>query len=231
MKTTDHKLQGHTRFAGLPISIENKKGSTRSGVDANGKPWSVVMPFDYGYIGKTKGPDGDAYDCFIGPNGAAKFAYVVHQCKQLDRNKWDEDKVMLGFNSADAAIRAYRSAYNNVDLFHSMTVMPIEVFKKKVRATLGKKRQDKLHAFSFDYQVGDDYRQFREGTAIQPRPTNHPPSLKDPIDVPVENPDDEEGKKKRKRKANREYYTELARRQTGKPELVNTTIFVPLSQG
>ncbi len=116
------KLQGHTRFAGLPISIENKKGSTRSGVDAFGKPWSVKMPFDYGYIGRTKGPDGDAYDCFVGPNANAKFAYVVHQCKQTDRDNWDEDKVMLGFDSADAAIRGYRSAYNNVDLFHSMII-------------------------------------------------------------------------------------------------------------
>lgn len=227
------KLQGHTRFAGLPISIENKKGSTRSGVDATGKPWSVKMPFDYGYIGRTKGSDGDAYDCFIGPNAGAKFAYVVHQCKQLDRDAWDEDKVMLGFDSADAAIRAYKSAYNNVDLFHSMTVMPMGVFKQKVKATYGKKRQSKLHAGYEGYggYVGEDYRQFREGTAIQPRPTTHPPSLKNPQKVEVDNPDDKEGKKKRKRKANREYYTELARRQTGKPELVNTTIFVPLPQG
>lgn len=228
------KLQGRTRFAGLPICIENKKGSTRSGVDANGKPWSVKMPYDYGYIGRTKGPDGDAYDCFIGPNASAKYAYVVHQCTQLDRSKWDEDKVMLGFDSADAAIRAYRSAYNNVDLFHSMTVMPIDVFKKKVKATFGKKRQDKLHAVNLGDEI-TDYRQFREGTAIQPITNNHPPSLRKPQKVASDNPGDKEDKykdkKKRRSKTTREFYRELARRQVDKPTIANTTLFVPFNQG
>lgn len=221
------KLQGHTRFAGMPISIENKKGTTRSGVGADGKPWSVRMPFDYGYIGKTKGKDGDGYDCFIGPNPQAKFAYVVHQSQQLYPDKWDEDKVMLGFDSADAAIRGYKSAYNNVDLFHSMTVLPIALFKKKVS-----KRQDKLHAHG---EVGHDYRQFREGTAIQPTTSNHPPSLKNPIHVDVDNPDDPEDskgdRKKRRSRATKKAYKELARHQSGKPELVNTTQFVPMGQG
>lgn len=321
IEATKHPLQSKTRFAGMPISIENKKGSTRSGVDAFGKPWSVKMPFDYGYIGRTKGPDGDAYDCFIGPNASAKFAYVVHQCKQTDRDKWDEDKVMLGFDSADAAIRAYKSAYNNVDLFHSMTVMPMATFKKKVAKTYSHKRHDKLHAGGpgsgrhkeianqisqmhpdqhikigkthvymkpfpsskkdlhpalyqtgkFKYHVsmrsggyvgnsmatpdaaakkvlefdikavnygedaGYDYRQFREGTAIQPITNAHPPSLKNPIRVPSDNPDDKEDKykdkKKRRSKATREFYKELARRQSDKPEIANTTAFVPLPQG
>jgi hypothetical protein len=256
------KIQRRCKFQGLSIAIENKKGTTRSGKEPDGTPWSVVMPFDYGYIDKTVGKDGDAYDCFIGPDANAKFAYIVHQSQIQNYDQWDEDKVMLGFSSADAAIRAYKAAYNNVDLFHSMTVMPMAAFKKKVLATKNKKRQDKLHAggpgsgrhkeiadqirklkpgtktkiLAVNYgDPGDDYRQFREGTAIQPTGNFHPPSLKNPIRVPSDNPDDEEDKykdrKKRKSKKTTEFYKELARRQVDKPTIAETTSFVPLSQG
>jgi Inorganic Pyrophosphatase len=40
----------HLHIHGLDITIENAKGSTRSGVDENGKPWKVEMPCAYGYI-------------------------------------------------------------------------------------------------------------------------------------------------------------------------------------
>lgn len=42
--------KGHVIIQGLDISIENPKGSFRSGVDKDGKPWSVKMPSHYGYI-------------------------------------------------------------------------------------------------------------------------------------------------------------------------------------
>lgn len=223
------KLQGHTTFAGLPISIENKKGTIRNGVGADGKPWSVKMPYDYGYIGRTKGADGDQVDCFIGHNPSSKFAYVVHQCKEDNKDTWDEDKVMLGFDSADAAIRAYRSAYTGVDLFQGMTVLSISHFKKKV------KQFGKLHAVNYGDFENSDYRQFREGTFIQPITHSHPPSLKNPQKTASDNPDDKEDKygdkKNRRRKVTRDFYKELARRQDNKPEIVNTTLFVPLSQG
>ena len=40
----------HIRFQGLAISIENPKGSTRSGTDRGGKAWKTTMHHDYGYI-------------------------------------------------------------------------------------------------------------------------------------------------------------------------------------
>jgi len=140
-----YKLAGYTSFQGLPISIENKKGSTRSGTQQDGSAWSVVMPFDYGYIKGTVGADGQPVDCFIGPVKDAKFAYVVHQTK-FDKSGYDEDKVLLGFSSAARAEKAYRSAYNNVDLFYSMSVIPMHEFIRKVLATKGSKRPGKIHA-------------------------------------------------------------------------------------
>jgi len=46
--------KGHIRIHGLDITIENPKGSTRSGVDNNGKAWSTEMKHDYGYIRKMR---------------------------------------------------------------------------------------------------------------------------------------------------------------------------------
>lgn len=141
-----HKLDGKTVFQGLPISIENKVGSTRSGTKPDGSSWSVVMPFDYGYIRGTVGEDGDHVDCFIGPVADAKFAYVIHQTKQ-DSDKYDEDKVMLGFKSAEAAKKAYSSAYDDgKGLMSSMTVLPMSTFIAKVMKTKDKTGSKKIHA-------------------------------------------------------------------------------------
>jgi hypothetical protein len=140
-----YKLAGVTSFQGLPISIENKKGDVRSGVAADGSKWTIKMPFDYGYIKGTKGADGQPVDCFIGPLKDCKFAYIVHQTK-FDKSGYDEDKTMLGWPSAERAEKAYRSAYNNVDLFYSMSVIPMHEFIKKVLSTKNHKRPGKIHA-------------------------------------------------------------------------------------
>lgn len=112
-----YKLAGRLDFRGLPISIETKKGQIRKGVGVDGKEWKITMPFDYGYIRGTEGADGQYIDCFIGPNKNAEEVYVIHQCKEDDPTKYDEDKVMLGFSSLQDAIKAYKSAYVGVDLF------------------------------------------------------------------------------------------------------------------
>lgn len=58
-----YELQDRYNFAGLKISVENKKGSTRSGKDKDGHEWHTFMHYDYGYIRGTEGTDGDHLDC------------------------------------------------------------------------------------------------------------------------------------------------------------------------
>ena len=41
---------GHVKVGAFDVTIENQKGSERSGTDANGKKWSVKMNNAYGYI-------------------------------------------------------------------------------------------------------------------------------------------------------------------------------------
>ena len=93
---------------GLTIKVENDVGTTRSGVDNNGKPWSVVMKYPYGEIVGSVGMDGDPVDVFVGPNKTAKWVYVMHQIKK-DGTGFDEDKCMLGFNDVmDAKKRIHK---------------------------------------------------------------------------------------------------------------------------
>jgi hypothetical protein len=131
-----YKLQGRIDFRGLKVSIENKKGSTRKWYDPNNKETgSTKMYFDYGYIRNTKGVDGDHVDVYIGPNHEAKSVFVVHQMKAPEFSKFDEDKCMLGFDSAEEAKKAYLRQYNDPKFFGSMTELPFEKFKDKVLQT------------------------------------------------------------------------------------------------
>lgn len=123
------------KFQGMTIAVENDVGSVRQGKDKNGKPWRTVMTHAYGYIEGTEGVDGDAVDCFIGPDKSAKFAYVIHQL-QKENGAWDEDKVMLGFPDAMSAKEAY---FKNYDLpahfYGQLETIPMATFKQKVFET------------------------------------------------------------------------------------------------
>ena len=109
-KKAENYKQGHVTLWGLPITIENPKGSTRRGKDANGKKWEQVMHNTYGKIRRTEGVDGDHIDVFIGPNLNSERAFVVDQLNQ-DTGEFDEHKVMLGFDSIAEAQAAYLSNY------------------------------------------------------------------------------------------------------------------------
>ena len=102
----------HRRFAGMDVSIENRKGSVRSGVDPGGKRWSVTMPADYGYLKGTVGADGDHLDCYVGPDEDAPYAWVIRQM-HLHPRRFDEFKVMLGFKDRKKALRTYEAGFSD----------------------------------------------------------------------------------------------------------------------
>ena len=107
-KEAGNYKKGHTRVQGFDITIENPKGSTRSGVDDKGKKWSQKMNNTYGYFKRTKGKDGDQIDVFLGENLESGKVFVVDQV--ID-GKFDEHKVMMGFDSIDQAREAYMDNY------------------------------------------------------------------------------------------------------------------------
>ena len=109
-KEAGNYRKGHITLDGYDITIENPKGSTRSGVDANGQPWSVTMNNDYGYIRGTEGVDGDHIDVFLSDDPTTGKVYVIDQLNE--DGSFDEHKVMYGFKSALAAKRAYLANYS-----------------------------------------------------------------------------------------------------------------------
>ena len=94
-KEAGNYKKGHLSLHGLDITIENPKGSTRSGTDSDGKKWSVTMAATYGYFKRSKGKDGDQIDVFIGENPDSEKVFVIDQVDQKTK-QFDEHKVVMG---------------------------------------------------------------------------------------------------------------------------------------
>lgn len=127
-KEAGNYKKGHVNINGFNITIENPKGTYRSGRDKSGKPWRTLMHNDYGYFTRTLGKDGDAVDVFIGPNLDSEKVYPIDQ---YVGGKYDETKVMLGFNSAQQAKQAYLSNYEkDWKGFKYITEVSVSEFKE-----------------------------------------------------------------------------------------------------
>lgn len=119
----EHPYMGTAEVQGLTIDIENMPGTIRKGPG-----WEIRMKNAYGEIRGTKGADGDPIDVFIGPNLRSRKVYIIHQ-KMRNANKYDEDKVMLGFDSLEEAKKAYLKHYDTTKYFYSIEEMSIDKFK------------------------------------------------------------------------------------------------------
>ena len=128
------KLQSSVRFQGLPIAIENKKGSKRHWKDAEGQTGSTTMKHPYGYVKGTQGLDGDEVDVFLGPDPKSEAVFIVHQ-QNPQTGIYDEEKVMLGFPNREQAEFAYQEHYDRPDFMISSTQTTVEHFKRWVENT------------------------------------------------------------------------------------------------
>jgi N12 class adenine-specific DNA methylase len=133
-KEAGNYKKGHVQVGTFNITIENPKGSVRSGIDTEGNKWETIMQNTYGYIRGTEGVDGDHIDVFLsddidGWNGRRVF--VVDQYNE--DGSFDEHKVMLGFNETDDAEAAYFANYDSDWANNHKTVVTavnLEDFKK-----------------------------------------------------------------------------------------------------
>jgi N12 class adenine-specific DNA methylase len=133
-KEAGNYKKGHVQVGTFNITIENPKGSVRSGIDTEGNKWETIMQNTYGYIRGTEGVDGDHIDVFLsddidGWNGRRMF--VVDQYNE--DGSFDEHKVMLGFNETDDAEAAYFANYDSDWANNHKTVVTavnLEDFKK-----------------------------------------------------------------------------------------------------
>lgn len=137
-----------TRAHGLPVTIEHPAGTLRTLHDDKGKVvYKKHMFHSYGFFDKTKGRDGDAVDCFLGPVKNAEEVYIVHMKDMgpVENEREDEDKCFVGFPSAEAARYAFLLHYPK-NFFGGMTVLSVDDFKKKMATASLPYRRKKITA-------------------------------------------------------------------------------------
>jgi hypothetical protein len=125
------KLQGRAEVHGLPVSIENRRGSVRRWKGPGGKGGRTKMSSPYGYVRGTEGADGDALDCYVGPDKDSGLVFVVNQVSPHENYEFDEHKCLLGFSTLEAARNAYL-AHADPAMLGSVTEMTVDAFKEWV---------------------------------------------------------------------------------------------------
>jgi N12 class adenine-specific DNA methylase len=98
--------KGHHTIGGLDFSIENPEGSKR-------RPEWPALKHHYGYIKGTVGRDKDHLDAFIHPDTPDDYNGPVYIIDQIDpkTGKFDEHKIMVGFNTQQQAEFGYLDNY------------------------------------------------------------------------------------------------------------------------
>lgn len=130
-KRAGNYRKAHVLVHGLPISIENPRGSHRVGMNPDGSAWRCKTPAHYGYIKGTEGADQDHIDVFLGPHPKSPRVYVIDQ-KDAETGDFDEHKAMLGFASNKHARNVYLSAFSDgkgKKRLGAMTEMTVAQFK------------------------------------------------------------------------------------------------------
>jgi len=127
---------GHITMHGLRISIENPKGSKRSGIDPDGTPWEVTMAATYGFFKGTLAKDGDHVDCYIGDHPESELVFIVDQV-DAKTGRYDEAKVYLGTLSQKEARDLYIAGFSDgkgAKRLGAMTAMHMPDFKEWLSA-------------------------------------------------------------------------------------------------
>jgi hypothetical protein len=110
-KAAGNYRKGRIKWNGLKITVENPRGSIRSGTGPEG-PWSVTMPAHYGYVLGTEGRDGDQVDVYLGQDVDSQAVFVVDQ-HDPKTGAFDEHKVMLGCQDRAHALALYDAAFSD----------------------------------------------------------------------------------------------------------------------
>jgi hypothetical protein len=134
-KEAGNYQKAHIKLGGLDITIENPKGSTRSGKAPDGREWSVQMPAAYGYVKRTTGRDGDQVDVFVGDDPKSRKVFVIDQVSPVQSGKaaFDEHKAVLGVSSMKEARDLYAQAFSDgrgYQRIGAVTAMSMPQFRK-----------------------------------------------------------------------------------------------------
>jgi Inorganic Pyrophosphatase len=98
--------KGHLSINGINIAIENPMGTRR-------RPGWETLKAHYGYIKLTEGADGDHVDVFVRNGTPDDYAGPVYVIDQYINGKFDEHKIMIGWQSKQKAVEAYLGSYQD----------------------------------------------------------------------------------------------------------------------
>jgi len=140
----DYQLQGKIRWKGLMIDIENKKGSYRTGKDADNKSWRTYMNASYGRIrGTSTNHDNEEVDIYYLSNKDVPFVYQIFQNKKTKSgqflNELDEYKYIIGAASEKDAKKLYLSQYDSPKFYGGIKSIPVNEFVSHIKDYLRKK--------------------------------------------------------------------------------------------
>lgn len=122
-------------FQGMNIAVEYKAGTVRTWRDdAGNEIGHTVMKYDYGYFVDFMGADGQELDVYIGPHADASNVYIIHQRKVPGYKVFDEDKVVMGVRTPNAAIEAFLGHRHDGDqAYGGMNVKTVTEFKAQLK--------------------------------------------------------------------------------------------------
>ncbi len=189
--------KGKFSYKGLPITIENAKGSRREEKDRFGIKQGVKMPAAYGYIRRTLGADGMQVDCYVGKHPASDRVWVVDQDKfdadGVDKG-FDEHKVFLAYPSAEKVIKHYlESHYDGLgyERLCAVTEVTISELKKWLK-------KGDMHAPISEQQVGRVVARRGDGGLLKSDTISQSTGL---LNYDLSNPSGKRRRRKRKRSA------------------------------
>jgi len=125
--TSGNYPKGKFHLHGLHFAIETPRGAKRKSKPGAKKQWENILGDHYGYILRTTGRDGDHVDVFIGNKPHLETVYIIDQCTAGGR--FDEHKVMWGFDTQRAARKAYLANYDKDWTCGPITAMTVPQFK------------------------------------------------------------------------------------------------------
>lgn len=140
--------KGLISWNGVPINVENPKGSVRSG-----DGWSIEFKCHYGEFVGAIGKDGDGVDVFVGDSPTSKRIYVFNQYTDriMTDDTFDEHKVFAGFNSLEQAKTSYAD-HHTADWEAHGTWVEIYLDELKRWLTMGDKRKP-IQLDSWDWKL------------------------------------------------------------------------------
>jgi len=137
LKHANDPIKEVVKVHGMPIALEWRKGETRKYFNHDPLKRSSTgtidydqkMKADYGYVKGVIDADGEELDVYLGPNRESERVFVLEKMRRTD-NSFDENKVMLGYDSLAEAKKSYLQ-HQGKDEMGKVTEMTLPAFRAK----------------------------------------------------------------------------------------------------